>query len=333
MRAELLDQQEELKNLVLNHTQQCLVVTTTTTLAYMLNSPIRAQAWDTILIDEVTMVPPAVCLYLSSLAQKRFLLAGDPRQLGPVYEQSYETDSEAEEWMGNDTYDFAKLSVGQGESRRIKVKDNRLVRITSQRRCIPEVWKPIQHLYPDVNIAVDESRVGHLRYFTPHIGQGVVITDTKQATGRAVCVKAFKSWQNRKSAELSVELAELVLDNAQLRGNSVSIALITPYRAQYKLLKHLLKTKGIQQQVEVGTIHQFQGSEADIVIFDLVDGPGRAGLGKLLRGDTGVRLVNVAISRARGKLIVLADVEWYRINMQREDNPILWDVVVKQNSP
>jgi superfamily I DNA and/or RNA helicase len=62
--------------------------------------------------------------------------------------------------------------------------------------------------------------------------------------------------------------------------------------------------------VEAGTVHQFQGSEADAVVFDLVDGPGRHKLGLLLRGDTGTRLLNVAISRARAKLVVVADRKW-----------------------
>lgn len=81
--------------------------------------------------------------------------------------------------------------------------------------------------------------------------------------------------------------------------------------------------------LEIGTIHQFQGSEADIVIFDVVDGRGRKKLGQLLRDDAGVRLVNVAITRARGKLILLADRKWYQMNVHRSENPLLWDILFK----
>jgi hypothetical protein len=94
------------------------------------------------------------------------------------------------------------------------------------------------------------------------------------------------------------------------------------------LIKRLLKTAGSQDDIQVGTIHQFQGSEADVIIFDMVDGPSRPGLGKLLRGDTGLRLVNVAVSRARGKLIVLADKSWCKKVLCRSDNSVLWNLVM-----
>lgn len=328
MRAELLELQEQLKDLVLSHMQQCLVVATTTTQAYMPTSPIIAQSWDTVLVDEVTMVPPAVCLYLSSLAKQRFLLAGDPRQLGPVYEEGPTPDEETDYWMGYDAYDFAQLSIGNGDRRHIQIEDKRLVRITSQRRCISDIWRVIQHLYPEVYNAVDESRVGQLRLLPPAEGQGVFILNMGKSDTNVGCERASKSWQNRTSAFLGVIFAQTILERATSQGIDISIAIITPYRAQYKLIKEELKNRGMKQHVEVGTIHQFQGSEADVVIFDIVDGPGREKLGKLLRGDTGIRLVNVAISRARGKLIILADVDWCRQAMRRDDNTLLWDVVV-----
>lgn len=64
------------------------------------------------------------------------------------------------------------------------------------------------------------------------------------------------------------------------------------------------------------------------MIFDIVDGERRPRLGSLLRDDTGLRLVNVAFTRARGKLIILANAKWYKQSCQREQNPLLWDLVV-----
>lgn len=64
----------------------------------------------------------------------------------------------------------------------------------------------------------------------------------------------------------------------------------------------------------------------------MVDGRGRSNLGALLRGDTGMRLVNVAISRAKGKLVVLADLDWCRSAFQRADNPLLWDLLMDREA-
>jgi very-short-patch-repair endonuclease len=40
-----------------------------------------------------------------------------------------------------------------------------------------------------------------------------------------------------------------------------------------------------------------------------------------------MRLVNVAITRARGKVVVLADRNWLTANARREQNPLLWDLI------
>jgi hypothetical protein len=59
------------------------------------------------------------------------------------------------------------------------------------------------------------------------------------------------------------------------------------------------------------TIHRFQGSERDAVIFDLVDALPEDRPSRLTGSDVdlALRLVNVGLSRAKGKAIVLADVE------------------------
>jgi hypothetical protein len=52
--------------------------------------------------------------------------------------------------------------------------------------------------------------------------------------------------------------------------------------------------------VNVSTVHSVQGAQAPVVIFDPVFGTDR-----LLTGQDGGRLINVALSRAQSKLILL----------------------------
>jgi very-short-patch-repair endonuclease len=115
--------------------------------------------------------------------------------------------------------------------------------------------------------------------------------------------------------------------------SEISVAIISPYRAQVRLLRNWLRQETrsenlAYQRIEAGTVHQFQGSDADFVIFDIVDGIGRPTLGTLLREDTGLRLTTVAITRAKGKVVVIADRKWYQAGAKREDNPLLWDLIV-----
>ena len=61
--------------------------------------------------------------------------------------------------------------------------------------------------------------------------------------------------------------------------SNARVAIIAPYRAQVRLLRRWLDAEGQADDrlkgIEVGTVHAFQGGEADAVVFDIVDGPPR----------------------------------------------------------
>ena len=59
-------------------------------------------------------------------------------------------------------------------------------------------------------------------------------------------------------------------------------------------------------RVKIGTIHSFQGSGFDVIIYDIVDNSEK-NIGNLYKGINGERLVNVALSRAKHKLIIVGD--------------------------
>jgi hypothetical protein len=328
LRAELLNIQEQLRDKMRAHVLQSTVVFTTSTLAYLTSdtNPIGSMKWSSVIVDEVTMVPPAHCVFLGSLAQSRFLLAGDPRQLGPIYE-SNDYISQAYEWMGKDIFEKAAVSLGAGGNRRINSSDGRITRIVSQRRCCPGIWSRVKSLYPQISNKAEVRTFDWLQELPPGKGESVVLIDISELSSR--CEKKYQSWQNTESAEVAMEIACSVVGDAK---REISIAMITPYRAQVRLLKRWLRNESRSEnpayrQIEAGTVHQFQGSDADLVIFDLVDGVGRSGLGVLLRGDIGLRLVNVAITRARGKFVIIANPEWFSRHACPDQNPLLWELV------
>jgi superfamily I DNA and/or RNA helicase len=87
--------------------------------------------------------------------------------------------------------------------------------------------------------------------------------------------------------------------------NKISVALISPYREQAEWLKKesagLAEKYGIQ--IRAGTVDGFQGQEADVVYISLVRSNSRKEIGFLR--DT--RRMNVAITRAKTKLVVFGD--------------------------
>ncbi len=99
----------------------------------------------------------------------------------------------------------------------------------------------------------------------------------------------------------------------QIQNNFIpEIGIITPYRGQVKYLNSLIiksdLDKTLINKIKVGTIHAFQGSEKDLIIFDTVDTIDK-NIGKLYFYETGKRLINVALSRAKHKLIIVGDLD------------------------
>lgn len=66
-------------------------------------------------------------------------------------------------------------------------------------------------------------------------------------------------------------------------------------------------------RISCATVHQFQGSEADVIIFDAIESYPKSAVGILMgkEPDNIMRLINVAITRAKGKLITIANVRFW----------------------
>jgi hypothetical protein len=322
IRSELIAAQVELKLLVEDHVARSRVVATTTTLAYMPSSPISRQHWSTVIIDEATMVPPAMCAYLGARAQSRFLVCGDPQQLGPVFEEGLSPSIGVSRWMGTDIFEACGISEvsEDGGYNVIHSEDSRLARITAQRRCARPIWKLVEQMYPTIQYCVDESDLPQLANTWPCPKEAIAVVDlSEDAKVRPRCTRIGSSWRNEHSAKFAIGIARHM---AEACGENARVGIITPYRGQVKLLRQLAREFAakdpVYKQIDVGTVHQFQGSDADAIVFDLVDGPGRSHLGQLLQGKQGIRLVNVAITRARGKFVLIADIKWYKKQERRD---------------
>ena len=84
------------------------------------------------------------------------------------------------------------------------------------------------------------------------------------------------------------------------------MGIISPYNAQAELISKVISEQNIQN-VEVGTVHRFQGNQKDIILFDLADSYGLPYVSKLLED---FKLINVAVSRAKGFLVVFANIQY-----------------------
>lgn len=90
------------------------------------------------------------------------------------------------------------------------------------------------------------------------------------------------------------------------------------YRAQVRL--YYAKVRAAYgnfefiKNIKIGTIHTFQGSECDIVFFDLVE-ESQFPVSRLLNNKDGERLITVALTRARHKLIIVGDTRRFEYSL------------------
>ena len=87
----------------------------------------------------------------------------------------------------------------------------------------------------------------------------------------------------------------------------IDVGVISPYRAQVQYLRQLVKKepffKPYRSLITVNTVDGFQGQERDIILISLVRNNSQGDIGFL----RDLRRMNVAITRARMKLIILGD--------------------------
>ncbi len=148
----------------------------------------------------------------------------------------------------------------------------------------------------------------------------VVLINTESLNAWVTSVsKGNKSSRlNFLSASLSVNLGERVISKLKIadgKEKDSKVLIISPYRPHTKLIDLLLRDIGIENDViRAGTVHSFQGSEADIVIFDLVVDEPHFRVNLFMNSpeikEQMRRLFNVAVTRAKFKLFIVGDFKY-----------------------
>ena len=116
---------------------------------------------------------------------------------------------------------------------------------------------------------------------------------------------------NKAEAELTLATLEAYfarIGRQRLIDERIDVGIISPYRAQVQYLRRLvMKREGLKplrRSISVNTVDGFQGQERDVILISLVRSNSSGEIGFL----RDLRRMNVAITRARMKLIILGDV-------------------------
>ena len=276
-----------------------------------LSDDIQERKFDTVILDEASMAPIPALWVAALLAEKNLVLVGDFRQLPPIVLSAKES---THKWLGRDVFEASGLQAAW-ESRQ---HPEHFIPLFEQRRMFREIADVANRFY-DGELITPEEEVpnGYDKFESwynfdwPHDDRVVLVdTESLNAWVTSVVKGGSSSRINFLSATVAVDLAEQLL-RADRPKAPKRILIVTPYRAQAKLLKILLSEMNLEDEVIAGTAHSFQGSEADVVIFDLVVDEPHWRV-RLFDRNSDVqkqvkRLLNVGLTRAKFRLFVLGD--------------------------
>ena len=259
--------------------------------------------WDYIVIDEASMIPIANIIFpLYKKTPLKFIIAGDPFQIEPI--------ATVNEWKNENIYTMVKLDSFTNPKTvpyAYKVK-----LLMTQYRSIPEIG------YVFSSFAYG----GILKHYRSaksqrplNLGKGLdvkTLNVIKFPVSKYESIYRCKRLQHSSSYQVYSALFTFeyicFLAKAIARNNPGSlfkIGVIAPYRAQADMMDKLLAYENLPREVDVqvGTIHGFQGDECDI-IFAVFNPPPTISASKEMFLNKR-NIINVSISRARDYLFIV----------------------------
>lgn len=297
------------------------VVATTATRAIM--TPEQLSGFDLVVIEEASMLALPVVYLLAGLAETQVIVAGDFRQLPPI---ALSTAPIVREWYARDIFEASGI-VDALERNELP---HAFFSLGTQFRCREEVARVFSSAFYSGSLSSAYEPKLALEYpgtLAPLSARPVVLVDTSHLAPRGLLVGRSKA--NLVHAAFARELWRELVSAVGSGLHDSSVGIVAPYRPQVALLRELVNEEA-GTDVAIGTVHRFQGSERPVVVLDLTESaPHRLGsfLGGTSRRDTGARLLNVALSRAKEQLIILADLAHLRLTLA--PGHVLYDILAK----
>lgn len=257
----------------------------------------ETPAFDLAIVDECSKATMPEWLMAMSVS-KKCILVGDHKQLPPTF---CTEESEVLEQMD----DHKERLIRNGVIDRLfeNLPSEMKGTLGKQFRMLPDIGQFISHHFY-------KGQLDHHRTETDHEFQDFGWFTYKSNGFRVPAQQGKERKILINDVEIRIIMVRLAEINARLKlakaDRKISVALITPYRAQCAALRHALKKCDYCEviSVEVDTVDAFQGRQADIVFFSFVRNTGPA----TFYADD--RRMNVAISRARDAVYLVGDVDY-----------------------
>ncbi|KAG1146031.1 hypothetical protein G6F37_003597 [Rhizopus arrhizus] len=278
------------------------------------HSLIQKRHFDYCIIDEASQITLPMCLGPIRFAD-RFILVGDLYQLPPIVR-----NGEASE-KGLDKSLFAILAEAHPES---------VSRLEYQYRMNKEIMQVANTVVYDGKLKCGSHLIATRSLSLPRLESGLRSLHENQPCSMTDCwirqvldpeqkvvfvntdllpaseTRAFGSFlHNEKEGRLVSQITTALL---ACGVEEEQLAVVSVYRSQLRTISQFLKTR---RKIEIATIDKYQGRDKDCVIISLVRNNAQGNCGDLLRDW---RRLNVAITRAKSKLVLIGSVNTLRVS-------------------
>ncbi len=295
--------QKQLAELAQSIIANAIIVGATATKAYL--SAQDFIGFDVVIIDEASMVMMPVIYHAASLAKEKVVISGDFMQLQPILPNADQTVLSV---IGGDIFSVSGITrrfLDGGEM-------PRTVMLDTQFRMAPQICGLINNwIYKGRLLSAPNGPELKIDPSLPYSAPVTIIDTSKLApfTSR----DQYGSHYNLTHAMLVKNLC-LQLVESGFATEDDRLGVCTPYAAQAKLIKRLMADSAPDSLINVGTVHRYQGDEKEMMILDIPDSLGEWNVGVFLQADSteddGAKLFNVAVSRARNHLVIVANLNY-----------------------
>ena len=318
IKEKLRDEEEKL-------IQNSMFVATTVS-KVVADKALYTQRFDVVIFDEASMAYVPQVIFTSSLAKSHFICLGDFCQLPAIVQD------EEDGRLMEDIFSYTGIT----EAVENNWGHNWLIMLNVQYRMHRDIANIVnRYMYGERLETADEiyASRNEIAANEPLTNNAVSMVDLSYSY--SVCTNTMDDSRiNLLSAMICLKIAETYLDKYE-------VGIITPYSAQARLILAMIRDMNEKDkrysQLTCATVHQFQGSERPVIIYDAVDCfviPYPGVLLTKLKNNTANRLFNVALTRAKGKFICVVNSDYmYRKNIS---NKLIFtkvmDKIKKENS-
>lgn len=255
------------------------IVATTCISAHKLGEP--EPMFDMVIMDEASQCNLAVSL-VPVIRGGSLMLVGDPQQLNPVIQlEELVNQKLRKKYNISEEYDYRKNSIYKTFLACDAVSDEILLHY--HYRCHEKIIGFNNKKYYNEKLCIQ----------------------TKSDEKEPLLYIDVKDSQSNGKNTAPAEVEEILRYAAANRDKTIGV--ITPFVNQRKLLEEAAREARLVN-VDCGTVHAFQGDEKDVVLFSTAITQ-QTGQGTYQWLKNNKELINVATSRARDKLVILADMK------------------------